>query len=132
MPTIVRKSGLTLVETRREILHAVSWQVRSNIWSPPTDKYETQETYVIRVEVAGMREEDFEISFENNTLLISGARSEPPERRAYHQMEIQFGKFSAIASMPGPINIDHASAEYRDGFLTVILPKAKPNQIKVE
>ncbi len=132
MPTIVRKSGPTLVENRREILHAVSWQVRSNTWSPPTDEYETQDAYVIRMEVAGMREEDFEISFENNTLLISGVRSELSERRAYHQMEIRFGKFSIAASIPGPINIDHASAEYRNGFLTVLLPKAKPNQIKVE
>ena len=62
MPTIVRKSSTTLLETRREILHAVSWQVRSSVWSPPTDVYETEEAYVVRVEIAGMREDDFEVS----------------------------------------------------------------------
>jgi len=132
MPTIVRKSSTALLETRREILHAVSWQVRSNAWSPPTDAYETNEAYVVRVEIAGMHEDDFEVLLENNTLLISGSRPDHTERRAYQQMEIRFGKFSTALTMPGPINIEQARAEYKNGFLTVVLPKATSNQIKVE
>jgi HSP20 family protein len=120
------------MESRREILHAVSWQVRSNVWSPPTDQYETEEAYVVRVEIAGMREDDFEVSLEDNTLFISGSRPDFPERRAYQQMEIRFGKFAAALGLPGPVNIEQARAEYKDGFLTIILPKATPNQIKVE
>jgi HSP20 family protein len=120
------------MESRREILHAVSWQVRSSIWSPPTDGYETNESYVVRVEIAGMREEDFEIAIDNNVLMISGSRPDFPGRRAYHQMEIRFGKFSTAIGLPGPVDVDHARAEYKDGFLTISLPKAKPNQIKVE
>ncbi len=132
MPTIVRKSNSVLLESRREILHAVSWQVRSSMWSPPTDVYETEDTYVIRVEIAGMREDDFEISLENNTLLISGVRPDLTERRAYQQMEIRFGKFSTAFNLPDPVNMEQARAEYNDGFLTIILPKATSNQIKVE
>ena len=132
MPTIVRKSSTTLLETRREILHAVSWQVRSSIWSPPTDVYETEKAYVVRVEIAGMREDDFEVLLENDTLLISGSRPDLTERRAYQQMEIRFGKFSTALTLPGSVNIEQARAEYKDGFLTVVLPKATPNQIKVE
>lgn len=132
MPTVIRKSSESLTGFRRETLQAVSWQVRSNIWSPPTDAYETEEAYIIRMEIAGMREEDFQVTLENDTLLISGSRSELPERRAYHQMEIRFGKFAAAVGVPGPVNVDGAQAEYKDGFLTIILPKAKPNQIKVE
>ena len=124
MPTIIRRSGSNLMVTRREILHTVSWQVRSNVWSPPTDEYETDEAYIIRLEIAGMREDDFEISFENNSLFISGSRSDLQERRAYHQMEIRFGKFATVIGIPTAVNMDKASAEYRDGFLTVILPKA--------
>ncbi len=124
MPTIARKPRSTLFETRREILHAVSWQVRSNLWSPPTDQYETEETYVVRVEIAGMREDDFEVSIENDTLLIAGVRPDSPGRRAYHQMEIRFGKFATALALPGPVNIERAHAEYKDGFLTVVLPKA--------
>lgn len=132
MPTIVRKSSTNLLETRREILHAVSWQVRSSAWSPPTDVYETEEDYVVRVEIAGMREDDFEVQLENDTLLISGSRPDLTERRAYQQMEIRFGKFLTALNLPGPVNIEQARAEYKDGFLTVVLPKATLNQIKVE
>ena len=83
MPTIVRKSGVALMEVRRDILHAVSWQVRSNIWSPPTDVYETDKSYIVRVEIAGMREEDFEVAFENHTLHISGVRPDSSTRRRH-------------------------------------------------
>jgi HSP20 family protein len=132
MPTIVRKSISALADSRRDVLHSISWQVRSNVWSPPTDEYETDEAYIIRVEIAGMREEDFEVVVENNTLMISGFRPDFPERRAYHQMEIRFGRFSTAIGLPGPVNLDEARADYKDGFLTVVLPKSKPNQIKVE
>ena len=132
MPTVKRKPSAMIIEARREILHAVSWQVRSNVWSPPTDEYETEEAYVVRVEIAGMREEDFEVLLENDILLISGSRSDFPDRRAYQQMEIRFGKFATSVSIPGPVDVDQARAEYKDGFLTVVLPKVTPNQIKVE
>jgi HSP20 family protein len=132
MPTIVRKSNTTLLETRREMLHAVSWHVRSSIWSPPTDLYETQESYMVRVEIAGMHEDDFEVLLENNTLLISGSRPDLTERRAYQQMEIRFGKFSTALNLPGPVDIEQARAEYKDGFLTIVLPKVISNQTKVE
>jgi HSP20 family protein len=125
MPTIVRKSGVALMEVRRDILHAVSWQVRSTVWSPPTDVYETDKAYLIRVEIAGMREEDFEVAVENHTLHISGTRPDLSERRAYHQMEIRFGKFATSVGLPGPVNVEGSHAEYKDGFLTVTLPKEK-------
>jgi HSP20 family protein len=128
MPTIVRKSVSAATETRREVLHTVSWHVRSSIWSPPTDVYETEENYVIKVEIAGMRDEDFDVAFENNILLISGYRSDLNERRAYHQMEIRFGRFELAVEVPVPIDIEKATAEYKDGFLTIMLPKADVKQ----
>ena len=132
MPTIIRKTNLSLMENRREILHAVSWQVHSSVWSPPTYLFEADDTIVVRVEIAGMREEDFEVALENNVLMVSGTRTDLPDRRAYHQMEIRFGKFATSVALPAPVNVEAARAEYKDGFLTVTLPKAKPNQIKVD
>jgi HSP20 family protein len=120
------------MDFRRETLQAVSWQIRPTVWSPPTDAYETEDTYIVRMEIAGMREEDFEVTLENDTLLISGSRADLPERRAYHQMEIRFGKFATAVGLPGPVDVEKALAEYKDGFLTIVLPKSKPNQIKVE
>ena len=123
MPTIIRRSLSTLMETRREILQAIHWQVRSSVWSPPTDVYEIEDGYVVKVEIAGMREENFEVAIENHILMISGHRPDLPERRAYHQMEIQFGKFEIAVGLPAPVDVENARAQYEDGFLTINLPK---------
>ena len=72
-------------------MHAIGWQVgvHSYAWCPPTDVYETDASFIVRLEVAGMRQSDFSIDVENNFLIISGVRGEAPERRTYHQMEIR-------------------------------------------
>jgi HSP20 family protein len=131
MPTIVRKSFST-IETRREVLQTVSWHVRSSMWSPPTDVYETAEHYAVKVEIAGMRDEGFDVAFENNTWGISGYRPDRNERRAYHQMEIRFGRFELAVEIPIPVDIESATAEYKDGFLMIVFPKSNKNQEKVD
>lgn len=125
MPTIIRKSQPVMLETRREVLNSIVWRVRSNVWRPPTDVYETEETVVVRMEIAGMRDEDLEVTIQDSVLLISGSRSDSPERKAYHQMEIPYGKFSAGIELTVRVNIETATAEYKDGFLTIRLPKEK-------
>jgi HSP20 family protein len=123
MPTIVRKSSSTMLETRKEVFHATGWQVRSTVWNPPTDVYETEANLTIKVEVAGMRDEDFEVAIEKNILMIMGTRPDQNERRAYHQMEIMYGKFEIAIQLPVDIDMDTARAEYKDGFLTIIFPR---------
>ena len=124
MPTIIRKPVHMMNETRREILHAISWQVRSTLWRPPTDILETDEFFIIKVEIAGMREDAIEVAMENNLLVIRGNRSDIPEQRAYyHQMEIQSGKFEIMVDVPAPVDVEKAGAAYKDGFLTITLPK---------
>ena len=132
MPTIVRRSLPTMIEARREIFHAVSWQVSFSGWNPPTDVFETEENFIVRVEIAGMKDADFEVAIENQILMISGNRSEPNERRAYRQMEIRFGKFEIAVEISVPVEIERAVAEYKDGFLVVQLPKLSPKHIEVE
>jgi HSP20 family protein len=116
------------VETRREIYSAIGWHTRSNIWRPPTDVYETEESVVVKMEIAGMQDEDLEVAVQEDLLLVSGTRSDSSERRAYHQMEIQFGRFSVGIDLPARVEPDHARAEYKDGFLTVQLPKEKADK----
>jgi len=125
MPTIIRKSQSLLVETRRETYNNVAWHVRSNVWRPPTDVYETESGVVVKVEIAGIRDEDLEAVVQGDLLLISGTRTDSSERRAYHQMEIPFGKFSVGVELPASVNTEGANAEYKDGFLTIYLPKEK-------
>jgi HSP20 family protein len=132
MPTVVRKSIPTISESRREIIHAIGWQVRANVWCPPTDVYEMDDGFVIKVEVAGMREEDFEVAIEDNILIISGNRPDSSERRAYYQMEIRSGKFEIALEIPAPIKLEKSVAEYKDGFLMINLPKASQDQTRVE
>jgi len=99
------------------------------IWSPPTDMYETEDAYIVRIEIAGMGEADFTVSVEENFLIISGSRPDIQERRAYHQMEIRCGRFTSAVSLPNPIDLENASAEYEDGFFVVVLPKLKSSKI---
>lgn len=105
---------------------------KSHVWRPPTDVFETEEAILVRVEIAGSREEDFEISLEGQLLTIRGFRLDSSEKRAYHQMEIPFGEFSTEVELPFPIVSDQVQASYRDGFLRITLPKAQPRQIKIQ
>jgi HSP20 family protein len=115
-------------------MHAIGWQVgvHSYAWSPPTDVYETDASFMIRIEVAGMRQSDFSIDVQDNFIIISGARSESPERRIYHQMEIRFGEFSTAIEIPAGSDVSKAQADYEDGFLNVIVPKVKPTTINIK
>jgi HSP20 family molecular chaperone IbpA len=79
-----------------------------------------------------MRETDFEVAFDKGVLQVSGTRPDVAERRAYHQMEIHFGKFSTAIGIPGPVDLDHSVAEYKDGFLIVQMSKAKATEVKIE
>lgn len=111
-----------MVETKRTP-HSASWHMRSNVWHPPTDVYETETSVVVKVEAAGIRDDDLDVIVQDDMLLIQGSRSDSSERRAYHQMEIPFGKFSVSLKLPANVRTEGAEAEYKDGFLTIILPK---------
>jgi len=132
MPMVIRKLFPVIFESRREILQSINWQVRSSVWTPPTDVYETEESLIVRVEIAGMREEDFEVGLDNGVLKISGLRPDVNERRAYHQMEIWFGRFELAVDVPMSIDLESSAAEYKDGFLMVVLRKSDSKQVRVE
>jgi len=133
MPTVIRKSdSITVTERRRQVRGALGWQVTSGVWSPPTDLFETPEEFVVSVEIAGMRESDIDVIYEGGVLVVTGQRPDRTERRAYHQMEIHFGKFSSAVALPGPVDLDNSKAEYQNGFLVVRLPKAKRVDVKIE
>lgn len=114
--------------------NATNWRlsVRTPAWRPPTDVFETEEAIVVRVEIAGMREEDFSIEMDSRYLLIRGIRPDSAERRAYHQMEIRFGEFSSEIELFTPIIPSQVHASYDNGFLRVVLPKMRPYQIIVD
>jgi HSP20 family protein len=105
--------------------------MRPHAWRPPTDVFETDEAIVVRVEIAGMEEAEISIEIHERLLVIRGIRQDVAERRAYYQMEIPFGEFFTEVELPGPIVAEEVVAEYKDGFLKVILPQDRPKRIRV-
>lgn len=106
-------------------------------WQPPIDIHETEEAVVVKVELAGVKADDLQVSLtpDDRILNISGTRSESHGDREgrvrCHQLEIYFGPFERAVGLPSGIRLDRDAikATYRDGFLAVTLPK-KPQTDK--
>ncbi len=101
-------------------------------WRPPTDVYETSDLVVIKVEIAGMGPEDFEISFSDRILQIHGNRVDKQRKLSYHCLEIQYGEFLSEVYLPGHYAQDQIEAQYENGFLTITLPKMSPESHNIE
>jgi HSP20 family protein len=106
-------------------------------FQPPTDVYETDQEIVVTIEVAGLQEEDYEISFSESDgmLTVAGRRQVPntePNRLTFHRLEIPSGTFATHVHLPWSLEpAESATARYVDGFLIVTLQKAKPRQVPV-
>jgi HSP20 family protein len=101
------------------------------VWRPPTDVYETDDCVVVKVEIAGMDDKDFEISLDGKRLIISGIRRDPASKLGYQQMEILYGHFETDVHLARAIEEDKIEAIYEHGFLVVRLPKVKPRTVPV-
>ena len=105
-------------------------------WSPALDVYDDKDNLVITLEVPGMKKEDIEISLHDGMLTVSGERKderEQTEGQAFRS-ERYFGKFQRSLSLPTAVDANKVKASYKDGILTIRLPKAegaKPKQISV-
>jgi HSP20 family protein len=100
-------------------------------WRPPTDVYETADMVVIKVEIAGMSADDFEISFADRILQIRGTRLDKERKVSYHCLEVQYGEFLSEVYLPGKYDEENFEAEYENGFLVINLPKAPPESPKI-
>jgi HSP20 family protein len=100
------------------------------------DVLETPECYVVRLELAGAREQDFDVSLTGLTLQISGRRDHPPREQGanFLRAEIFHGSFQRDVELPGPVEEKQVAAAYKDGYLEVRLPKkgdARPRTVQV-
>ena len=105
-------------------------------WAPALDVHEDKDGYTVRVELPGLKREDIEVSLQDGSLIISGERRSEKidEGTEIHRQERYFGKFSRALTLPTTVAGDKVKAAYKDGILTVTLPKAeeaKPKQIDV-
>jgi HSP20 family protein len=104
-------------------------------WNPPLDLYQTADNIIAAVEIPGMRKEDIDISLHNDMLTISGERaSTSGDGERTERTERFSGKFRRSISLPTRVEPGNVSATYKDGILTVTLPKAeeaKPKKVDV-
>lgn len=104
--------------------------------TPPVDIHEDKDKYVVKAELPGMNQQDIDVSLEGNTLTISGERKQEDEKEEgeNYRSERYFGRFQRSVTLPTGVDANEIQATYKDGILTVTLPKseeAKPKQIQV-
>jgi HSP20 family protein len=105
-------------------------------WQPALDVYEEKDNYVVKVELPGVNKEDVKLSLEQGTLTITGERKAEtkPETTEVHLSERFYGRFQRSLNLPETLAVDQVKAQFKDGVLTVTLPKseaAKPRQIDI-
>ncbi len=103
----------------------------------PLDVYESDDEVTVRASIPGVNSDNIDISVMGTTLTIKGEKSEDREEKKgnYHLRERHYGTFQRSVNLPSQVNVDRAKAEFKDGVLTLTLPKveaAKPKSIKVK
>lgn len=107
-----------------------------NGWAPALDLREDKDNLVASVELPGMRKENLDVSVHDGVLSVSGERSRESrsEEGGTYRSERFFGRFHRTVALPKPVKVDAIKATYKDGVLTVTMPKteeARPKQIEV-
>src|SRR5262249_16304644 len=105
-------------------------------WTPALDMYEDKDNVYVRTELPGMKKEDIDVSLHNGSLSISGERKTQEEFKdaEVYRAERFVGRFQRTLSLPTAVAGDKIKAQYKDGILSITLPKAeeaKPKQIDV-
>jgi HSP20 family protein len=97
-------------------------------WVPNTDVYCTDNGLVIKVELAGMRSDNLEITVEGNRLRISGNRPDGcrAPKCSFLVVEISYGPFESLLELPAGYDLSQAKAAYLNGFLRIDVPLAQP------
>jgi HSP20 family protein len=110
--------------------------VLERAWAPPVDMYETADELVMAVELPGVSEKDVSVSITGDVLTLRGDRPATGEvkREEYFRAERWFGRFERTLPLPIPVQVDKVKAAFKDGVLSIRLPKAeeiKPKEIKI-
>jgi len=112
-------------------------------WVPAIDIKETENELIFKADVPDIEMKDIDLSMENGTLTLRGERrfetttGDKGDKKdgGWHRVERSYGKFERVFTLPETVDVEHVKADYKNGTLTVTLPKkeiAKPRQIKVQ
>lgn len=110
--------------------------VAQSVWAPQVDIHEDANSITVKADLPGIKQEDIDIQLSNDTLTLSGARKfEDEERKAnYVRVERAYGSFQRTFTLGVPVDADKIRASFKDGVLTIDLPKSesiKPKKVKV-
>jgi HSP20 family protein len=105
-------------------------------WAPSVDIYETENELVLKADLPDVNEKDLDVRIENNMLTIRGERKfeQKVKEENYLRIERTYGSFSRSFSLPNTVTSEGIKAEYKNGVLTVEMPKraeSKPKQVKI-
>ena len=103
---------------------------------PSVDLSENKESFVLKAELPGIKKEDVKVTLQNNILTISGEKNQEQEEKGktFHRIERSYGSFNRTVELPVAVKTDAIKADFKDGILTVELPKveeAKPKEIAI-
>ncbi len=106
------------------------------VWSPSVDVSEDKDNVVIKAEMPGMNKDDVKISIQDNVLTLKGEKRQEKEEKDknYHRIERSYGSFCRSFQLPTSVKSDKIKANYKDGVLSVMLPKTeevKPKEIPI-
>ena len=107
------------------------------VWAPAVDMYETKDSLVVVAELPGLHEKDIHLSITGDVLSVRGERqwNQEVKQESYYRGERWYGKFERSLPLPMPVQADKVTAKYRDGVLTITLPKVeeiRPKEIKID
>jgi HSP20 family protein len=118
--------------SKRSIHQFEDYRMHTDLgWRPSMDLYETRREIVVLVELAGMRKEDIEVTVRRERVQLRGNRLRPSEDAVarIHHMEINFGPYDQVFTLPKPVDPRGAVSSYSDGFLVIRLPKERTKEI---
>jgi HSP20 family protein len=102
-------------------------------WTPTVDLYETADRFVLCMELPGLTRDQIKIELQHETLTVRGDRTVSREEGVhFHRVERGHGPFSRSFPLPQPVDADGIAADFRDGVLTVVVPKTVPASLRVQ
>jgi len=121
----------------RDVDRMLAAEPNGRPWIPPVDIKETENELIVKADIPDLEMKDIDVHMENGNLTIRGERKFEAEKEegGWHRVERSYGTFERVFTLPETVDPEHVKADYKNGTLTVTLPKkevAKPRQIKVE
>jgi HSP20 family protein len=105
--------------------------------APAMDVIEDEDNIIVKAEVPGLKAEDIDVTVQHDRLTISGEFKDEEEHKDknYHRRERRFGRFERTLAIPNTLDTEHVKAEFKDGVLTLTLPKleiVKPKRVEIK